>query len=65
MRSFLLAGLVILLPVPAPLVAQGWIEPVPGHPLGGVVKVRSAVTVHVTASVAQVEVEEWFRNNGG
>ena len=65
MRSFLLVGLVTLLAVPTPLLAQGWIEPVPGHPLGGVAKVRGAVTVHVSGSVAQVEVEEWFRNTGG
>ena len=63
MRSFLLAGLVTLLA--APLAAQGWIEPLPGRPLSGVVKVRSAVSVRVTGRVAQVEVEEWFRNAGG
>ncbi len=63
MRSFLLAGLVSVLA--APLAAQGWIEPPPGRPMSGVVKVRSAVTVRVAGRVAQVEVEEWFRNNGG
>jgi Ca-activated chloride channel family protein len=37
--------------------AQGWID--------GVQKVRTAVSVQVTGRVARVEVEEWFRNNGG
>ena len=41
----------------APAAAQGWID--------GVQKVRTAVNVQVTGRVARVEVEEWFRNNGG
>jgi Ca-activated chloride channel family protein len=45
--------------------AQGWIESLPGRPPTGVVKERSSVTVRVTGRVAQVEVEEWFRNTGG
>jgi Ca-activated chloride channel family protein len=46
-----------------PLSAQGWIEPLPGR--GGVVKVRTAVTVRVTGRISLVEVEEWFENRGG
>ncbi len=49
----------------APLAAQGWIEPLPGGPANGVVKVRTAVSVRVTGRVALVEVEEWFHNHGG
>jgi Ca-activated chloride channel homolog len=64
MRSFLVVGLATLLAAPSPLAAQGWIEPLPGHPGSAVVNVRSAVTVRVTGRVAQVEVEEWFRNAG-
>jgi len=45
--------------------AQGWIEPLPGRADPGVVKVRTNVSVRVTDRVALVEVEEWFRNNGG
>ena len=45
------------------LAAQGWIEPLPGR--GGVVKVRTAVSVHVMGRIAQVDVEEWFENRGG
>lgn len=59
------AALVWLLP--ATLTAQGWIEPRPG-PLPahwGIEKLRTNVTVRVTDRVAEVEVEEWFRNNGG
>ncbi len=49
----------------APLAAQGWVEPPDGrHPGFGVVKERTAVTVRVVGRVAQVEVEEWFRNRG-
>jgi len=46
-----------------PLTAQGWIEPLPGR--GGVVKVRTAVSVRVTGRISLVEVEEWFENHGG
>jgi Ca-activated chloride channel family protein len=50
----------------SPLLAQGWIEPRPGTDPGfGVVKVRTAVSVQVTGRIALVEVEEWFRNDGG
>lgn len=46
------------------LAAQGWIEPIPGRPGIGVVKVRSAVSVEVAGRIARIEVEEWFRNDG-
>lgn len=49
-------------------VAQGWVEPITPLPTGvpGIEKVRSAVQVSVTSGgrVAQVTVEEWFRNTG-
>jgi Ca-activated chloride channel family protein len=48
----------------APLVAQGWIEPLPGHPGFGVQKTRTVVSVRVSGRIAQVQVEEWFRNGG-
>jgi Ca-activated chloride channel family protein len=44
---------------------QGWIEPVRPMPQFGVQKIRTAVSVQVSGRVARVEVEEWFRNNGG
>ncbi len=50
--------------VPTSLPAQGWIEPLPGRPEFGVVKVRTVVTARVTGRIALVEVEEWFRNDG-
>ncbi len=54
-----------MLAVPAPAAAQGWIDPVRGHPgQFGVAKVRTEVTVRVTGRIAQVEVEEWFQNRG-
>jgi Ca-activated chloride channel family protein len=63
MRTFI--ALTMSLVLAAPVGAQGWIEPPPGHPgASGVVKVRTAVAVHVTGRVALVEVEEWFRNDG-
>lgn len=63
MRTMLAA--VALTLITGPLAAQGWIEP-PVNVLGnGVTKVRTAVHVTVTGRVAQVEVEEWFRNDGG
>lgn len=48
-----------------PIHAQGWIDPVRPIPDFGVHKLRSVVTVHVSGRVANVEVEEWFRNDGG
>lgn len=60
------ATLALTLLVPGAAWAQGWIEPVPGRTgNAGVVRERTAVTVHVSGRVAQVEVEEWFRNVGG
>src|SRR5918993_1220727 len=58
--------LLVLLPVPA--AAQGWIEPLtrrPGTAASRVERLRTSVTVRVTDRVARVEVEEWFRNAGG
>jgi Ca-activated chloride channel family protein len=63
MRTILaLLALSVLAPT---LAAQGWIEP--GRPVGdfGVVRTRTAVSVHVRGRVARVEVEEWFQNQGG
>ena len=55
MRGLLVAAL--LAASAAPAAAQGWID--------GVQKVRTAVSVQVSGRIARVEVEEWFRNNGG
>lgn len=55
MRALLVAALLAASAVPA--AAQGWID--------GVQKVRTAVSVQVSGRIARVEVEEWFRNNGG
>jgi Ca-activated chloride channel homolog len=62
-----LAALVVLLLVPRPAQAQGWIEPRPGPQPAqwGIEKLRTSVSVRVTDRVATVEVEEWFRNHGG
>ena len=66
---WLLALFSLLLPATA--MAQGWIEPLPQPrplplpQLQRVEKLRTSVTVRVTDRVARVEVEEWFRNNGG
>jgi Ca-activated chloride channel family protein len=49
----------------APVHAQGWIDPVRPVRDFGVHKLRTAVTVRVQGRVAHVEVEEWFRNDGG
>ncbi len=59
-----LFALITLATASAPLAAQGWIEP-PNIRVGnGVSKVRTAVHVTVSGRIAQVEVEEWFRNDG-
>ena len=64
MKTLMTLALTILLT--GPIAAQGWIEPPPGRPAQfGVVKVRTAVSVRVTGRVALIEVEEWFRNDGG
>jgi Ca-activated chloride channel family protein len=62
MRGILIAAALVVLG--APLHAQGWIEPLPGRPGGGVMKVRTSVQVRVVDRIAHVEVEEWFRNEG-
>ena len=49
----------------APLSAQGWIDTGEPVPQNGLVKVRTSVIARVTGRVAIVEVEEWFRNDGG
>ncbi|HSK21234.1 MAG TPA: VIT domain-containing protein [Longimicrobiales bacterium] len=53
--------------LPAAAAPQGWIEPQPGIAPGqwGIEKLRTSVTVRISDRVAEVEVEEWFRNNGG
>lgn len=62
--SFALA-LVAMLTLAAPLSAQGWIDTGEPVPQNGLVKVRTSVMVSVIGRVASVEVEEWFRNDGG
>jgi len=62
LRSMVVA--VALAAAPAAVSGQGWIEP--GRPGSwGVEKLRTTVNVRVVDRVAHVEVEEWFRNNGG
>src|SRR5688572_24310616 len=59
---------VVVLSLPLPAAAQGWIEPLVhrgGAPASRVERLRTSVTVRVTDRVARVEVEEWFRNGGG
>ena len=53
----------LLLLVPAAASAQGWIERV-GPGAFGVHKLRTTVRVTVKDRIAQVDVEEWFRNDG-
>lgn len=61
-----LAAVALTMLLAGPAAAQGWIEPFPGRPGPfGVVKERTEVSVRVIGRVAQVEVEEWFRNAGG
>ncbi len=51
--------------LPATGLAQGWIEPPPQIVNGSSVeKTRSEVQVRLEGRVAQVEVSEWFRNDG-
>ncbi len=49
----------------APVWGQGIVEPVRPAPNVAITKLRSVVNVKVTGRVAEVEVEEWFRNDGG
>ena len=61
-------ALALCLFAPAPVSAQGWIEPLPDRPISlgswAVEKTRSEVRVAVEGRVARVEVTEWFRNEG-
>ena len=59
-----LSALMLFLAV-APAYGQGWIEPPPNFPGRGVTKLRTSVHVTVVGRVAEVVVEEWFRNDGG
>jgi len=67
-RSLALSAVVLLLPATA--AAQGWIlppdgvRPVPGQ-TGQVVRTGSEVRVTIAGRIAQFEVEERFRNDGG
>jgi Ca-activated chloride channel homolog len=65
--SLLLAAMFAATVFPAQAEAQGWIEPRPGIPPErfGIEKLRTSVNVRVHDRIATVEVEEWFRNNGG
>ncbi len=48
----------------APLMAQGFIDPVRPVPQGSVTHVRTDVTISITGRVARVTVEEYFMNTG-
>jgi Ca-activated chloride channel homolog len=65
LRAAALVALVACFFAPSPSRAQGWIEPLVPTPNGGVERLRTNVVVRVTDRVAEIEVEEWFRNNGG
>lgn len=60
------AAVLLATAAPTAVWAQGWIEPT-APAVGGfaVGKVRSEVRVRLEGRVAQVEVSEWFRNDGG
>ena len=64
-----LAALALLAGLAAPLQAQGWItieRPIrPGIVPGSVVRVATNVRTRIVGRIAQVEVEEQFRNTGG
>ena len=65
MKSLL--AVVAALVCATPLFAQGWIEPDRSIRCTtcAVQRLRTAVSVRVSGRIARVEVEEWFRNNGG
>ncbi|MDH3497281.1 MAG: VIT and VWA domain-containing protein [Gemmatimonadota bacterium] len=65
MRAMVAFASAALFAVAAPVYAQGWIEPDRPVLNGGVVKLRTEVSVRVTGRIARVEVEEWFQNRGG
>jgi len=48
----------------APLMAQGFIDPVRPVPQGSVTRVRTDVSISITGRVARVTVEEYFMNTG-
>jgi len=60
----LLAPLALLSLASAPLMAQGFVDPVRPVPQGSVTRVRSDVSVSVIGRVARVTVEEYFLNSG-
>lgn len=66
-RARIPAIVALLCTIPVSASAQGWIEPRPGiaQAQWGIEKLRTTVTVNVADRVAEVVVEEWFRNNGG
>lgn len=48
----------------APLAAQGWIEPLQAGGPGHVTRLRTVVSADVRGHIAEISVEEWFRNDG-
>ncbi|HSJ24155.1 MAG TPA: VIT domain-containing protein [Longimicrobiales bacterium] len=67
MKHLALGATLFVLSVPSGVAAQGWVEPWPvtrPQPWD-IEKLRTVVNVTVDGRVATVEVEEWFRNNGG
>src|SRR5258708_15323547 len=48
----------------APLMAQGFIDPVRPVPQGSVTRVRTDVSISITGRAARVTVEEYFMNTG-
>jgi Ca-activated chloride channel family protein len=64
----ILAALALLAGLAGTAHAQGWIEierPRPGIVRGSVIRVGSNVRTRITGRIAQIEVEEQFRNTGG
>jgi Ca-activated chloride channel family protein len=64
MRALSILALAFTLPVP--LWAQGWIEPPIDRPMPvpAVTKVRTIVHARIVGRLAEISVEEWFRNSG-
>ncbi|HSG09158.1 MAG TPA: VWA domain-containing protein [Longimicrobiales bacterium] len=63
--SAVVVAALLVAAAPKAAVAQGWIEPDgPTVVRSAVDKVRSEVRVRLEGRVAQVEVSEWFRNDG-
>lgn len=65
MRAIIAFAGAAVIAATAPAYAQGWIEPDRPVLNGGVVKLRTAVSVRITGRIARVDVEEWFQNRGG